>query len=107
MGYRGKSRGIQTEEQHHRTLSRIVLKRKFCEAVQFFCDREKGRVLQPEELAEDRTGTINKTVVSVFGGKLPCEKIPSCDTLKTYYETPILIPVDITEKEVELVPRKL
>ena len=43
-----KSRGmIQTKEQRHRTFLIIVLKRKLREAVQFFCEREKGGVLQP------------------------------------------------------------
>ena len=35
------------------------------------------------------------------------KKILSCDTLETYEETPIFIPVDITEEAVESVARKL
>ena len=62
MGYLGKARGNQTEEQCHRTLSNLVLKGKLREAVQFVCGRKDGGVLQPYELAEDRTGMINETV---------------------------------------------
>ena len=52
-------------------------------------------------------GTINKTVTSILEGKRMRKQIPSCDTLETYEETPIFIPVDITEEAVELVARKL
>ena len=68
MGYLGKAYGNQTDEQRHRTFSNLVLKGKFCKAVRFVCDREKGGVLQPDELAEDCTGVINKTVTSVLEG---------------------------------------
>ena len=62
MVYLEKACGSQNEEQRHRTLSKLVLKRKFCDAVPFVNDREKGGFLQPYELAKDCTGTINKTV---------------------------------------------
>ena len=62
MGYLGKSRGTQMDEQCHRTFSNLVLKGKLRKAVQFFCDREKGGVLQPDKLAEDCMVTINETV---------------------------------------------
>ena len=62
--------------------------------------------MQPDELAEDHTGTINKTVKSILEGKNTSEKIPSCATLETYTETPIFIPVNITEESVESVARK-
>ena len=52
-------------------------------------------------------GVINKTVVSVWEVKHTSETIPSCDTLETYEDTPIFIPVNITEESVELVARKL
>ena len=39
MGYLGKARGNQTEEQRHRTFSNLVLKGKFREAIRFICDR--------------------------------------------------------------------
>ena len=66
MGYLGKSRGNQTEEQCHRTFSNLVLKGKLREAFRFVCEREKGGVLQLDELAEDFTGTINETATSVL-----------------------------------------
>ena len=66
LGYLRKSRGSQTEDQCHRTVSNLVLKGKFLEAVQFVCDREKGVIFQPDKLAEDCTGMINKTVASVL-----------------------------------------
>ena len=68
---------------------------------------EMGGALQPYELAEDFTGMINETVVSVLEGKHPSKTIPSCDTLETYKDTPIFIPVNITKESVELVARKL
>ena len=100
MGYLGKYRGTQTTEERHQTFLNLVLKGKLFEAVQFVCDREKGGVLQPDELAADRTGKINETVPLVLEGKNPSETIPSCVTLETYDETPIFIPVDITEEAV-------
>ena len=106
MGYLGKDCGIQTAEKRHRTFLNLVLKIELREAVRFFCDREKGVVLQPDELAEDRTGTINETVTSVLEGKHTSNKIPSCATLETYKETHISIPVNITEEAVESVARK-
>ena len=39
--------------------------------------------------------------------KNPSKNVPSCATLETYEETPIFIPVDITEEAVELVARKI
>ena len=60
----------------------------------------KGGIFQPDELAEDCTGAINKTVASVLEGKHPSKTIPSCDTLEMYEEMPIFIPVDIAEETV-------
>ena len=80
---------------------------KLREAVRFVYEREKGGVLQPDKLAQDRTGMINETVTSVLEGKHPSETIPSCATLEMYEETPILIPVNITEEAIESVAQKL
>ena len=107
MRYLGKSCGGQTTEERRRTFSNLVLKGKLREAIPFVCDREKGGVLQQDELAEDLTGTINETVASVLEGKHPREKIISCSTLETYEETPIFIPIDITEGAVESVAQQL
>ena len=63
--------------------------------------------MQPDELDEDRTGKINEAVASVLEGKHPSETITSCATLETYEETPIFIPVKITEEVVGSVARKL
>ena len=97
----------QTEEQRHITSPKLVLKGELSKAVQFVCDREKGGVLQPEKLAEDRTDNINKTATSVLKGKHQCEKIPSYSTLETYEETHIFIPIDLTEEAVESVAHKI
>ena len=69
MGYLGKTRRNQMEEQRHRKFSNLFLKIKLREAFQLVCNKEKGGVLQPEELAEDHTVTINETVASVLEGK--------------------------------------
>ena len=71
MGYLGKYCGLQTAEERHRNFSNLVLKGKLHKVVQFVCDREKGGVLQLDELAEDCTGTINETITEVFEGKHP------------------------------------
>ena len=68
---------------------------------------KQGRGLQPDELALDRTGIINKTVASVLAGKYPHGKISSCSMFDTYDETPIFIILYITEDVVESVARKL
>ena len=100
MGYFGKASGNKTTEERHQTFLNLVLKGKLCEAIQFVCDREKGGVLQPDELAAYFTGTINETVVSVLEGKHPTETLTSCAMLETYEETPIFIPANITEEAV-------
>ena len=63
--------------------------------------------MQPDELSADQTGTIKNTGASVLEAKHPSKNIPSCATLETYKETPIFIPVYITEEAVESVARKL
>ena len=90
MGSPGKSCGIQTEEQRHQKFLNLVLKSTLREAVQFVFEREKGEVLQTNNLDEDRMGTINKTVTLVFEVKHSHEQIPSCAELETYKEMPIL-----------------
>ena len=107
MIYLGKAHGTQTEEQRHRTFSNLILKVKLRKAIQFVYDREKGGVLQPDYLKEDYTGTINEIVASVLEGKHTSKTIPSCATLEMYEETPIFIPVDITEESAESVAHKI
>ena len=63
--------------------------------------------MQPYELAQDRTGTINETVTLGLEEKNLSKKILSCATLETYEDTPIFIPVKILEEAVELVARKI
>ena len=58
-------------------------------------------------MAEDKTGVLNETVEFVLAGKHPHKTGSSCSMLERYKETPIFIPVDITEDAVELVTRKL
>ena len=55
----------------------------------------------------DCKGTINETVALVLEGKHPIKTISSCATLEMYEETPIFIPVNITEEAVESVAHKL
>ena len=96
MGYLRKARENQTMEERQWTFSNLVLNGKLRKSVQFFREREKGGVLQPDKLAADRTVKIKKTVTSVLEGEYLIKKIPSCATLETYEDTPILIRVDIT-----------
>ena len=103
MGNLRKARRNHTEDQRHRMFSNLVLKGKLRKAVQFVRDRENGEVLQPYQLAEDRTGTIIETDALVLKEKNMRETIPSCATLETYEEMPIFIPVNITEEAVESV----
>ena len=65
------------------------------------------RGLQPDNLAEEHTGFINETYASVFEVKHLQKNIPSCATLETYDEMPIIIPVDITEDAFKLVVQNL
>ena len=82
-------------------LSNLVLKGKLREAIRFVSEREKGGVFQPEKIAEDCTGTINKNVTLVLEEKNPSKTFPSCAMLKTYEEMTIFFPVIITEESVE------
>ena len=66
---------------------------------------KSGEFLQPDELAEVSTGTINETDILVLEGKHLSKTIPSCATLEKYEDTPIFIPVNITEESVESVVR--
>ena len=52
-------------------------------------------------------GFIDKSVMEVLAGKRTPERKTHCSTLEVYYETPVFIPVDITEDAVESVARKL
>ena len=52
-------------------------------------------------MVEYFTGTINETVVLVLEVKHPIETITSFYTLEMYKETPILIPINITEEAIE------
>ena len=106
MGYLEKACVTQNTQERHLTFSNLVLKRKLRKSVRFVCEREKGGFLQPDKLAEDCIGTINKTVASVLDGKCPSKTITSCTTLETYEKTPIFIPINITEESVEYVARK-
>ena len=101
MGYLGKSPGIQTKEKHNLMFSNLVLKGDLGEAVGFFCEREKGGVLQPDELTEDCMDNISKTITSVLEGKKLHKIIPSCSTLEMYNKMPIFIPVSIKEDAVK------
>ena len=58
-------------------------------------------------MAEYCTGTINNNVESVLEVKHLHKTNPSCVRFKTYNETPIFIPVDITEDEVKSLTQKL
>ena len=76
MGYLGKARGVQTEEQCHQTFSNFTPKWTLCKAVQFVYVRENGGFFQTNKLAEDCMGMINETVTSVLEGKHKCKKTP-------------------------------
>ena len=69
MGSMERARGNQSRGQRHPTFSNIVLRRKMCGSVRFFCERYTAGVFQPKKLALDKTGIINKTVASVLAGK--------------------------------------
>ena len=63
--------------------------------------------MQPDKLGADCTDMINETVTSFLEGKHPSKKNPSCATLERYEETPIFVPVKITEEDVESVARNV
>ena len=94
-------------QKRYRTFSNLVLKGKLSKALRFVCKRENGGVLQPDELAEDFTGTINDTITSFLEGKHPSKTIPSYATLESYKETRIFIPFKIKEESVESVAQKV
>ena len=98
--------GLKIWRNVNRTFLNLVLKGKLRKAVQLVCEIEKGGVLKPDELADDLKCTIKETVTSVLEGKYHRKTIPSCATLETYEVTPIFIPLDITDKSVELVAQK-
>ena len=86
-------------EQRHRTFSDLVLRGKLCEAVRFFCERNTGIVLQPDELASDKIVFMDETIVSVLAGETHTKK--TCSTLEAYDEMTIFIPVEIMEDMVK------
>ena len=49
MGYLRSSQRNQSAEQHHCTLSNLVLSGKFCEAVRFFSNVSQGDFYNPEK----------------------------------------------------------
>ena len=76
MGYLGKSRGNQTMNERLRKKFNLVLKVKFQEDVRFVCEKEKGVFLQPDELAVDSTGQINKTVTLLWRENILAKQFP-------------------------------
>ena len=56
-------------------------------------------------MASDKMGIINETVVYVLAGEIR-KKISTCSTLEAYDETPIFIPVEITEGVVKSLAQK-
>ena len=61
-GYLGRYRENQNTEQRHCKLFDLVLRRKLCEAIRFFCKQELGGVLQPNKLASDKKVIMEETV---------------------------------------------
>ena len=61
--YLGKAHGNQTQDQHRRTFSNLIIRGKLCEAFRFIFEWETGRVLLPDDQVTDRTGFMDKTVV--------------------------------------------
>ena len=61
----------------------------------------------PEELETNETGVREEFSKTVLAGKHPPEKKSRCYTFEVYYETPILIPVGITEYLIGPVAPKL
>ena len=62
-GYLSRARRNQNSEQLHSTLLNLVLHRKLCEAVRFFCKRESGGFLQPNKRASDKMGVMEESIV--------------------------------------------
>ena len=61
----------------------------------------------PDKWASDSAIFMDKTVAGVLVGKNPPEREPNCSTLEAYKETPVFIPMDITEDVVCFVAVKL
>ena len=77
-GFLGKARGIQSEEQRHRTLLNLFLKGKLRKEVRFVCAWETGGTFQPNEFAEYRMEVINETLAYFLAGQHLHKKTPSC-----------------------------
>ena len=60
----------------------------------------------PDKWASDSAIFMDKTVAGVLVGKNPPEREPNCSTLEAYKETPVFIPMDMTEVVDESVARK-
>ena len=63
-------------EERHQTFLNRVLKRELRETLQLVCKRENGEGLQPEKLAENCMGMINKTVALILEGNHPRKTFP-------------------------------
>ena len=103
----GNKRGIQTQEKRQHKISNFVLRGKLCESIRFICNRETGGVFLLSIKASDSTIFANKTIEDFLEVKYLLEKKPHCYAWEEYEETPVFIPVDMTEDVVKSVPRKL
>ena len=56
-----------------------------------------GGVLRPGDRATDSTVFTDNNAAEVMTGKYQPKRKPHCYTLEAYKETPIFIPLDITE----------
>jgi hypothetical protein len=68
----------------------------------FITEREKGRVLLPNNIANEET---IKTVKDVLQSKHPINRIPEVEKLPKYHNTPELIGQVYTPEHIENVTR--
>ena len=79
----GNQHGTQTQDQRHRTFSKIILKGKLREAIRFIREWEIGRGVLPDKWATEKLGVTDKTVAGGFTVKHPPEKENLVMTLET------------------------
>ena len=95
--------GGLTNEQRAKVFHRRMLRGDVRGAVRFITDREKGGILQPNDI-DEKTGD---SVETVLRSKHPDARIPKPESLPQYANTPDFVEVDITEGAVEKVARRL
>jgi hypothetical protein len=96
-------------EQRNKIFNMKLLKGEVRAAVRFLCDNNKGGILLPDDITEDKINGVQvpRTVMAVLQDKHPEARPPTKDDLHVFDDTPDLASTIISEDVIEKVAKNL